>query len=316
MQAWAAHELQTAALGDTRRGNRLVRLVEALADQPAVSVPRACGSWAATKAAYRFWDNPHITPDAIRAAHTDATRQRVRPLSRILAVQDTTELDWSHHPATTELGPLSAPAHQGLHVHSTLAVTTDGVPVGLLDQQVWSRDPAQTGKRHTRRQRPTAEKESQRWLDALTATLQALPDALAVVTVADREADIYDLFAQPRRTGAELLIRATHNRKVVHDAGYLWDAVQAAPVQATRTLEVGRTPLREPRAAQLELRWVALELEPPRHQVGRTHRHALPVVAVRVSEVQAPVGSAPLHWLLLTTLAVPDAARAWELVAW
>lgn len=314
MQSWAAQELQTAALGDPRRGRRLVQLVEALAAQPAASVPRACGSWAATKAAYRFWDNLHISPEAIRAAHTDASRQRLHSLSCVLAVQDTTELDLSHHPASTGLGPLSAPSHQGLHVHSTLAVSTDGVPLGLLDQQVWVRDPEQTGKRHSRRKRPTAEKESQRWLDAQTASLAALPEQLSVITVADREADIFDLFAQERRAGAELLIRATHNRKVVHEQQYLWQALEAAPVQATRSLEVGRTPLREPRLAQLELRWLALGLQPPRHQVAQAQREPVSVVALLVSEVAAPAGTQALSWLLLTTLSVTDAARGWELV--
>ncbi|MDW8234835.1 MAG: transposase, partial [Roseiflexaceae bacterium] len=78
--SWAAHEVHTAALGDPRRGRRLVTLVEALAAQPAASVPRACGSWAATNGAYRLWNHPHLTADALRAAPIDATRQRLRAL--------------------------------------------------------------------------------------------------------------------------------------------------------------------------------------------------------------------------------------------
>lgn len=316
MHAWAAQEVPINTLGDPRRHRRLIRLVEALAAQPATSVPHACGTWAATKAAYRFWDNPHISAAAIRAAHTDATRQRVGTLSCLLAVQDTTEFDWTHHPTTTELGPLSASSHQGLHLHSCLAVTTDGVPLGLLDQQVWARDPQQTGKRHTRRKRPTADKESHRWITTLDQTVVALPETLTIVMVADREADIYDLFAHERRPGVELLIRATHNRKVDHPERYLWDAVGAAPIQDRRTLEVGRTPQREPHDATLELQWVALAILPPRNQVGRIHRHPVPVVAVHVYEVDPPAGTPPIQWLLLTTLPVPDTATAWQLVDW
>ncbi|MDW8215641.1 MAG: transposase, partial [Roseiflexaceae bacterium] len=121
MQSWAAQELQTAALGDPRRGRRLVTLVEALAAQPAANVPRACGSWAATNSAYRLWNHPHLTADALRAAPIDATRQRLRALPCVRAVQDATTLDWSHHPGATGLGPLNASGRQGMHVPSTLA---------------------------------------------------------------------------------------------------------------------------------------------------------------------------------------------------
>ncbi len=317
MQGWAATELQTAALGDPRRGRRLLQIVEALAASPASSVPRACHSWALTKATYRFWDNHHIAPAAIRAAHTDATRQRSLSHSRILAVQDTTELDFSHHPATSGLGSLSAQAHQGLHVHSTLAISCGGVPLGLLDQHIWARDPDHPPQRDTRRQRPTAQKESQRWLDALHASTAALPESVSVVTMADREADIFDLFAQERRANTELLIRATHNRKITDEhQKYLWATLQQAPLQGTRVLALGRTPLREPREAHLELRWKRVTIEPPRHQVKRTHTTPVALTAVLVTEVTAPEGVKPLKWLLLTTLPVEDVESAWEVVKW
>lgn len=316
MQAWAAQEVQSAALGDPRRTRRFVRLLEALAAQPQASVPRACGSWAATKAAYRFWDNPHISAAAIRAAHSDATRQRLPAHEPLLILQDTTEFDWSHHPATSGLGPLSASTHHGFHVHSCLAVTTEGVPLGILDQYVWARDPAQKGIRHTRRKRPTALKESQRWIDALDATVARVPEQSPIIVVADREADIFDLFAHERRSGVDLLIRACYNRKVRHPQNYLWQAVEAAPVQGERKLSVGRTPLREPREVTLRLRWLAVELLPPRNQVQRTHRDPVPVVAVFVDEVDPPQESDPIKWLLVSSYPVSDNETAWQLVDW
>lgn len=316
MQSWALTELDQAALGDVRRTRRLAQLLDALSAQPSASVCQACGSWAASKAAYRFWDNAHICADAIRASHTHATCARLNALDCVLAVQDTTELDFFHHPATTGLGPLSAPSHHGLHVHSTLAVSTAGVPLGLLDQQVWTRDPASHGKRHQRRKRPTADKESQRWLDALTASLAVLPEQLQVVTVADSEADIYDLFALPRRTGAELLIRATHNRRCDHQAAYLWDAVRQSPLQTRDQVRIPRAPQRAERSTTLEIRWLATAILPPRNQVGRNARYAVPLTALLVEEVTPPPGQKAICWLLLTTLPVPDVATARRLVQW
>jgi len=70
--------------------------------------------------------------------------------------------------------------------------------LGLLNQQVWARDIQELGKKHDRHQRDTLDKESQRWITALQATDAVVPASPIVVTVADAEADIYDLFSTPR----------------------------------------------------------------------------------------------------------------------
>jgi hypothetical protein len=114
-------------------------------------------------------------------------------------------------------------------VHSVLLARPDGAPLGVGDQRAWARDPARVGISTQRRQRATAEKESQRWLDAQAATLARLPAAVRVVTVADREADIFDLFAAPRRPGADLLVRAAHDRALAESATRLWATIRAVP---------------------------------------------------------------------------------------
>ena len=236
MQSWAAEELRYADLGDQRLNRRLVRVVEDLARQPSASVPQASGTWAATKAVYRFWDSERVAPEAMRASHTRSTVERVRGHEWVLAVQDTTNLDFAHHPQTKGLGPLDNAFQWGLKVHSTLAVSSEGVPLGLLCQEVWARDPASKGSGHRRRKREIHEKESQRWLTALEASQQTVPAEVQVVTVADREADIYALFALPRRRGAHLLIRGTHERRT-GEVGYLWETMRQSPVCGRYTFE-------------------------------------------------------------------------------
>ena len=183
MTVWAASELHSVDFKDVRLSKRLFRLVDDLAAHPTASIPEACGSWTATKGAYRFLDSKRVTPAAIRAAHQERTLTRVGLQTTVLVIQDTTELDFTAHPATTDLGYLDHPKHRGLKLHSALAATTDGVPLGLVDQAVWIRDPATLGKKHQRAKRETAEKESQRWLTALTATQNAIPDDIQVITV-------------------------------------------------------------------------------------------------------------------------------------
>ncbi|MEX2501873.1 MAG: IS4 family transposase, partial [Trueperaceae bacterium] len=230
--------------------------------------------------------------------------------------QDTTALDFTAHPSMVGAGPLAHPAHTGLFVHSVLAATGDGVPLGLLHQHRWARDPEAVGLRHTRRQRPTREKESQRWLDAQSATQGLVPAGTRVVTVADREADIYDLFALPRPPHAELLIRATHNRRIGEETRYLWEAVQATPVGDVVPVAVGRRADRPPREALLTLRWTAVTLLPPRNRPDRTTLSPVPVVAILAEEPRPPVGEPAIRWLLLTTRGVPTGEAALACVRW
>ena len=197
---WATHEVRYADLGDARLNKRLALMVGALAAQPTGSVSEAFdGQWAPTKAAYRFWDSDRVSADGIGDAHTQSTLKRLEGHKAALAIQDTTSLDFTNHRATKGLGPLELPHLRGLMVHSVLLVTLQGLPLGIAHQQVWARDPKTIGKRHKRRQLQTKDKESQRWLTALQATEELVAEQTTVITIADREADIYDLLAAPRR---------------------------------------------------------------------------------------------------------------------
>src|SRR5215831_11189859 len=158
---WAVTEFAEAELGDLRRTQRVVELATVLARRPGASLPEACGDRATLKAAYRFFDTTAIDPQNLLDSHVDATLSRLAPVPLVLAVQDTTELDWTTHPATTGLGPLGHSTQRGLLVHTTLAFTPERVPLGVLAQQVWARDPDAIGKRVSRKDPATTEKESQ-----------------------------------------------------------------------------------------------------------------------------------------------------------
>jgi hypothetical protein len=216
--AWALTEVGAAALGDPRRTRRVATVLSDLAVRPGDGLPAACATPAATKAASRLLANAAIAAEEILGAHIGATTARGAGEQRILALPDTTALDFSAHPALVGAGPLAHPAHTGVFMHSVLAATPEGVPLGLLHQHTWARDPETIGLRHSRRQRPTAAKESQRWLAAQLATRQAVPAAVAVLTIADREAAIDDRFALPRPPRTDLLMRATHTRRIGEEA--------------------------------------------------------------------------------------------------
>ncbi len=321
MTAWAAEELKYADLGDMRRNKRLIRLVSDLAAQPNVSVPQASGDWAATQGAYDFWQSPHVKAEAIRKAHQTSTLERVKQHAVVIAIQDTTELNFSHHPSKKGMGYLDNPVGSGLKVHSVLASTEGGVPLGVLHQQVWRRDPAELGKKQQRHKKPIEDKESQRWLTALDVTQSLIAQKIVVVTVADREADIYELFVLPRRSNCEFLIRAHHNRIAKGRADQpeverLQQLMGQTPPWGQLTLELRRHPEREVRTATLTLRSTTVELQPP-----ATHRAYKSLEPVSLQVIQAvedkpPPGAEPVSWLLLTTLPVTNFEDVVQCLRW
>jgi transposase-like protein/transposase Tn5 family protein len=314
---WAVSEFADADLGDLRRTKRLVELAGVLAQHPTAAFPEACGDGAMLKAAYRFFANDAIAPQDCLSSHIEATYSRLHQVPLVLAVQDTTEVDWTSHRATQGLGPLGHTACQGLLVHSTLAFTPERVPLGLLAQHVWARDPDDIGKRTRRKQLPISQKESQKWLTSLEAVGSAHDGCPTTrfVSVGDREADIYDLLAAVRPEGVELVIRASWDRAVCAPERYVWATVEAQPVVEHLFLRVPRRGSHPGRDATLSLRFCPLTLRPPRHRQSE----GLPAVAlwaVQVREVEPPDGVEPIEWLLLTTVAVHTVADAIERVEW
>jgi hypothetical protein len=197
-------------LGDYRRTQRLIQLAEQRGSQPNASITQSCGDKASAKAAYRFYENEAISTTAILSSHQQATQTRISQESVVLAVQDTTQLDYTHHPATEGLGTLHSKKQQGMLMHTTLAVTPERVPLGIIHQQIWTRPAEHFGKKHKRKQLPIQEKESQKWLTSLEATSQMqkqLPQT-RIVSVGDREADVYELFALSHTLSQDVLVRA------------------------------------------------------------------------------------------------------------
>jgi hypothetical protein len=312
---WVETEMETLDLGDSRRNQRVKRMIGQFSANPEASIPKASGNQADTKAAYRALGSAAISAEAIRLAHARATVERMRGLQRVLIMQDTFVLSFNTCPATGGLGPVGKAGTHGLLVHSGLAVTPEGLPLGIVYQDVWAREEDE-GKRKTRRKRLVEEKESFRWLETVDAVESLLPKDLEVWVAGDREADMFELFAMPRRGGLHLVVRAAHDRKVESaEAQYLHEAVVKAPVLGEMEVAVPRSRKRKERTATLRVQACTLELVPPRNHLGRKDLSPVPVSVVRVLETETtPEGEEPVEWMIITTVAVSSLADAVEVV--
>ncbi len=299
-----AEELAAIDLGDARLNRRARRTLEKLGAHPMQSIPTACGGWAETLAAYRLFDHPQVTAQAVLEPHYACTEQRMREYSVVLCIQDTTEGDYSGKNDIVGLGPLNYETRRGLYLHPTLAVTPERVPLGLLDLWSWTREAGSLGKEQGRR--PIEEKESLRWLEGyrrVSELIESLPET-QLVYVADREADIYEVLAERAATQpcAEWLIRAERAR------------LASAPVLAEAEFDLPATARRPARRIHQQLRVARLTFKAP-HRSDRTLAD-IEVSAVLAREVDPPQGEEPIEWLLLTSLPVETAEQALEKLQW
>jgi hypothetical protein len=275
---WARHEFKSATLPDRRLVKRLILLATDFAQAPTAAIPQACGSWARSKAAYRFFDHDGLTPEAILASHVQATVERAAAHPVVLCVQDTTMLNYSTHPQTRGLGPIGNNRDKtiGLLLHSTLALTPGGQPLGLLHAASWSRSTTTFGRSsHARNRTPQAGKESQKWRTSFAAcqALAAQCPGTTLVNVSDREGDLYELFADALtpRPGprVELLVRAQHNRQVDHPQKALWACLAVQRVSGRLKIQVPRKDGQPGRLATLAIRHTRVTLCPPCLKAGQ-----------------------------------------------
>jgi Transposase Tn5 dimerisation domain/Transposase DNA-binding len=309
--AWVAEEMQTLSLGDKRHAERVRKLLGALSCAPGASIPVACGDVHQAKAAYRLL-SAEIDPAQLLAPHVEQTLRRGAGQERVLVVLDKTELDFTSLRATEGLGRLDGPYGRGLKVMSALMLSEAGQPLGLVHQQVWAREEAQTGKRQTRKQRPPQAKESWRWKGAAQACQAIVPEGRAMVLLADRESDIYFVLAMPRRAGVEYLLRSAHDRGVEDpEHRRLREAAQEAPLLGRYELSVERTRARAARRAEVEVRVRRVVLRPPQHGTNGKGLGPVEVSLVWAREVgPVPAKEKPIDWLLLSSAPVEDFAAA------
>jgi hypothetical protein len=310
---WAEEELRTLQLGDRRLHPRLFRILDTLSRCPEASIPEACGNWADTKAFYRFCSSKRVNSLDIEWAHHRETRRRARQYQRILAIQDITDFDFTSHKATTGLGPIDSTLSQGFKLQSVMAATDTGLPLGLLQQFIWSRDPEKRGQSKDCRNRPLEDKESIHWCFGIIDSDNALPDSVAVVCICDRQGDFFDLFVQPRRPHCDLLVRATYDRRVDEEPKHLFAAVEQAELAGIKRLLLRSHNRKEGRDVKLAVRYTSVTLLPPNY---RKDLEPVTLQVVLADEIDPPAGEEPLRWVLLTSCPVHSFADACLMLDW
>lgn len=302
---WVTEEFAGMDLGDERRNKRAKTLMERLAAKPMASIPMACNGWAETIGAYRFLGNDEVDWREILAPHWAQTEQRMGAHAVVLCLQDTTELDFNGQ-EIAGLGPLNYEARRGMYLHPTYAVTPQREPLGVLDAWMWAREARdETGERG-------GPKESSRWIEGYerVAELALTLPASRLVYVADREADLVELMARAQALGtpADWLVRAKHNR-CLPEGQKLWSHTCAGEALGEIAFTMASRHGQKARKVRQQL-W-AKRLDIPAGKTGKVS-----VTCVVARELEAPAGTKPVEWRLLTNRAAPALADVIELIDW
>lgn len=306
---WARETFGAAKLGDRRRTKRLITIAASFAQHTGQSIPKACGANAArVEGAYRFARNDSVDPSGIASAGFAATVKFIKSLEPqvLLAPEDSTVLSYAHD--VDDLGDVGGPSSSstsGILVHSTIIVgATTGRTLGLVAQNRWVRDPEEYGKKHQRRELPYEEKESFKWQENACAMRERLGPELMrqVISVCDREADVYAYLAHKRSHDERFIVRAEYNRNVTEQAeeDHLRDVLKGALTLGTAVVELPQRGGRPARTAKLRLTSAKVELRRPK-PLDKKYPGKIEVNAVMAEELKPPKSEEPLSWMLLTT---------------
>jgi hypothetical protein len=289
-----------------------------LSEQPSKSVWLASGSRSNAKAVYRMLKNDDLNKESILAAHRDSAAKRGEDCRVLLAVQDTMAVNYNGHKKTEGLG-YNCEQSLGVNIHSCLLITPEGIPLGVLAQSMISREESADKKltKSAKRLRPIEEKESFRWLETMETAAANAPKQAGLIHIADREGDIYELFALASRSGQKFVIRAIHDRRNTNNEHIIEKLSAAKPVCKTRvTIPANRQKKTKEREAVLTVRYENFDVAKPQIRRKDTELEpSLPLCLISLKEENPPDAIEPVEWLLMTNLEIgnaEDAVRAAE----
>jgi Transposase DDE domain len=260
----------------------------------------------------RFLANPRVSLEALLAGWGEQTA--VAAAGRhVLAIQDTSEINFR---TTAErrrgLGEIGKGIGRGLLLHAMLALDADtSACLGLVAGEIWTRR-GRVAVAHGKR--PLEEKESRRWISTAERAKEVLHAAATVTVIDDREGDFYAKWARLPERDFHLLTRCMQDR-ILTDGRGLYETAATWPIVAVSAIDLVARANRPARQAKLALRFGTIALRRPEGS-PRDWPKMVELTLVEVVELDPPAGVEPLHWYLLTTHDVRDAASAWRLVGW
>ena len=304
-------EFSELDLGDIRRNKRFTTIIENVIDHPGQSIPQQNDRIYDAKATYDFFKNKKITLEKIQQAiHAYGAGSIASDLNCVLLLHDSSSIKYYNLQAEG-LGYIRG--GNGLMLHTSMAADTNGNPLALLYQQIWARDRKDMGKTKDRQKKPVEDKESYKWIQGIEASNTLLGSDITKVHIADREADMYEVFFTKHAFDYELLIRACRSRRITGNES-LWDEVSSLPPEASIILQIPDVKGHKKTATTVEVRYKEVEILCPKHSKSTYQSVILTAIEVRQPGIKDDKHG--IWWKLLTTLEVKNVEDVKQYILW
>ncbi len=329
-EGWLDTEVNTCKFKDKRIKKRFRSLLEDLWNGVGRPIPLACQDWSNTKAAYRFLSNARVAENEIMQGHFDTTQQRFKDTKEpILVLQDTTEFSYQRenpgavgvtkivNSGKDKLGRTRFHTVCGILMHTSLAVTTDGLPIGIPAIKFWTRDKFKGTKALSKKINPTRvpidKKESIKWLENLRHSTQLLADPERCIHVGDRESDIYELYCAAKELNTHFLVRTCVDRLAGDGKHTIADEMEYVPVKGVHKFEIVTKNGKLEKIA-LDVKYKRINVLPP---IGKQKKYPrISLTIIHAEEHKAPKNRERISWKLITDLKVNSKTEAVEKLRW
>jgi len=327
---WTNSEFEGASFADKRLNERLLNLAKSISKGPSLPLNQVSDDWASVKASYRFFDNEKVTPQKIIEPHINNTVRRCLGHKYILVIQDTTIINYTRHQKTKGLGKIGGktnvkhPNH-GIVMHSSIALSPSGVPLGVLNNYIWSRK--EKDKIHSRLLEFN-DRESSKWVSAYDDYSNLLEKKVPSITIADREADFSNLFLTIQDKDDFYIVRSFHNRNIGdrYNVIKMHESIKKRkPFETVVTIKVPikdrSGPIKKDRKkyskntsyrnanVRVSLQEVTLAAS---RKLNEPVREPVPLRHIYLEEIDPPIEGEKVEWHLVTNLDVKTFEDCWE----
>jgi hypothetical protein len=307
-------EFSAADFGDIRREKRFVSIINNISSQPGSSIPRQNETWYDTKATYEFFKNDEVSLEALRKTLMGYGARQVEKEMSLLVIHDISNIAFNNLDAEG-LGYLDNKHGSGLLCYTTIASTPEGLPLSLLYQHTWTRPPEKLGKAAKRGERKFEDKESYRWYEGMQETNKLLGQSIHKIHIADRQADIYELFFNRYETKTDLLIRASVNRKESNGSP-VWNLVAEQPAAATVTLDIPDRSGKKKLPVSAQIRFHPVTILRPIRSENEYESVNLTAIEIKEEPTSGRKEEDMIHWKLLTSIEVKSVAEVLQCAKW
>jgi hypothetical protein len=310
-------------LPDSRIEKRAEKVMDDMLGFGNVVVNKFCATSTEKIGAYRMLGNNNIDHKDLAEGVYRACKNNDRPV-HVLALQDTTEVNYSNHMGRLEndedIGPVTLKNNAGFFCHPVLIIDTENqIPIGISSVEIWNR-PWDKPNKHERdyHNQNIEDKESYRWIKSAEATKELLQEATCITIIGDRESDIYDEFVTVPDHRTHLLIRAKINRKLWGENYNLFEKLGSSEQKASYTLDIRNNRKRVKRKAKMSLRYEKVKIKHPKNRPLENRPSYVEMWAIEARELpeSVPGKEEPILWRLLTTHPIECAEDALKCVEW